>query len=91
MKELILELIKQGKTKTEICSQLEINNQEFQSYLSVHNSKNYNDNKQHSDNVTVNYTEQQKSKDLGDHVVDIAKIGVGVVTGGLLFGMFDDE
>lgn len=91
MKELILELIKQGKTKTEIFNQLEITEQEFQSHLSVHNSKNYNNNKQNSDNITINYIDQQKSKDIGGHVVDVVKIGAGVVTGGLLFGMFDDD
>ena len=36
MRDVIIKLIEQGKTKSQICEQLEITQSEFNSYLSVH-------------------------------------------------------
>lgn len=88
MKEIILKLLEQGKTKTEICTQLEITTQDFQKYLLVAEPKQQ---IQQTEKVTINYTENQKSKSIGDNVVDVVKISAGVLTGGLLLGMFDDD
>ncbi len=73
MKEIILKLLEQGKTKTEICTQLEITTQDFQKYLLVAEPK------------------QQIQQTEKDNVVDVVKISAGVLTGGLLLGMFDDD